>query len=107
LKRMELPLPYGEFPATRCALVECQPLTGRRHQLRRHMKHANHPIIGDTTHGKGPLNRALAEWLGVQRMWLHAHSLALTHPITGASVQMEAPTDVAWARWPKPVSEAT
>ncbi len=102
--RLELPLAYGEFPATRCALVECQPLTGRRHQLRRHLKHLNHPIIGDTTHGKGPLNRALAEWLGVQRMWLHARSLELAHPVTGATVQVEAPTDEAWARWPKPLS---
>jgi tRNA pseudouridine65 synthase len=104
VQRLELPLPYGEFPATRCALVECQPLTGRRHQLRRHLKHLNHPIIGDTTHGKGPLNRALAEWLRVQRMWLHARSLELAHPVTGATVQIEAPTDEAWARWPKPLS---
>ena len=104
VNRLELHLAYGEFPATRCALVECQPLTGRRHQLRRHLKHLNHPIIGDTTHGKGPLNRALAEWLGVQRMWLHARSLELAHPVTGATVQVEAPTDEAWARWPKPLS---
>lgn len=102
----ELPLPYGEFPATRFSLVELQPLTGRRHQLRRHLKHINHPIIGDTTHGKGPLNRALAEWLGVQRMWLHARSLGLTHPNTGAAMHIEAPTDGAWARWPSPDNRA-
>ena len=68
LERYELPLPYGGFPATRCALVELQPLTGRRHQLRRHTKHIAHPIIGDATHGKGPLNRAVAGHLGVQRL---------------------------------------
>ena len=77
LERHELPIPQGNFPATRCALVELLPLTGRRHQLRRHMKHIAHPIIGDATHGKGPLNRAVAEFLGVQRLWLHASSICL------------------------------
>jgi tRNA pseudouridine65 synthase len=99
LERYELPLPYGGFPATRCALVELQPLTGRRHQLRRHMKHIAHPIIGDATHGKGPLNRSIAEWLGVQRLWLHASSLALRHPVSGAALSLEAPRDPDWSCW--------
>lgn len=95
----ELPLPYGSFPATRCALVELQPLTGRRHQLRRHMKHIAHPIIGDATHGKGPLNRAVAELLGRQRLWLHALRLELPHPLSGAPLKIEAPCDQAWEAW--------
>lgn len=99
LERYELPLPYGGFPATRCALVELQPLTGRRHQLRRHMKHIAHPIIGDATHGKGPLNRAVAEWLGMQRLWLHASSLALRHPVSGDALALEALRDPDWSRW--------
>lgn len=96
LERYELPLPYGGFPATRCALVELQPLTGRRHQLRRHMKHIAHPIIGDATHGKGPLNRAVAGYLGVQRLWLHASSLALKHPVSGYTLRVAAPLDTTW-----------
>ncbi len=100
LARYALPLPYGGFPATRCALVELQPLTGRRHQLRRHLKHIAHPIIGDATHGKGPLNRAVAAWLGVQRLWLHASGLALAHPVSGHALRIEAPRDDDWARWP-------
>lgn len=99
LERCELPLPYGGFPATRCALVELQPLTGRRHQLRRHMKHIAHPIIGDATHGKGPLNRAVADWLGMQRLWLHASRLALRHPVSGDELALEAPRDPDWSRW--------
>jgi len=99
LERYELPLPYGGFPATRCALVELQPLTGRRHQLRRHMKHIAHPIIGDATHGKGPLNRAVAEHLGMQRLWLHAGSLALRHPVSGDALALQAPRDPDWSRW--------
>ncbi len=99
LERYELPLPYGGFPATRCALVELQPLTGRRHQLRRHMKHIAHPIIGDATHGKGPLNRSIAEWLGVQRLWLHASSLVLRHPVSGDALALAAPRDADWSLW--------
>jgi tRNA pseudouridine65 synthase len=99
LERYELSIPYGGFPATRCALVELQPLTGRRHQLRRHMKHIAHPIIGDATHGKGPLNRAVAEHLGMQRLWLHAGSLALRHPVSGDALALQAPRDPDWSRW--------
>lgn len=98
-ERYELPIPYSGFPTTRCALVELQPLTGRRHQLRRHMKHIAHPIIGDATHGKGPLNRSIAEWLGVQRLWLHAGLLVLNHPVSGAALALEAPCDADWSRW--------
>ena len=99
LAQGELPLPYGEFPATRFARVQLQPLTGRRHQLRRHMKHINHPIIGDTTHGKGPLNRAVAAFIGVQRLWLHAATLALQHPVIRKTLNIAADPGPEWALW--------
>ncbi|MEN9903668.1 MAG: tRNA pseudouridine synthase [Pseudomonadota bacterium] len=99
LARYELPLAQGNFPSTRCALVELKPVTGRRHQLRRHMKHIAHPIIGDATHGKGPLNRALAELLGLQRLWLHACRLELRHPVTGDDLLIEAKPDEEWNLW--------
>lgn len=99
LERYDLPLPQGKFPTTRCALVELEPLTGRRHQLRRHMKHLSHPIIGDATHGKGQLNRDLAALLGLQRLWLHAGSLALVHPVSGEALAIEAAPGPAWERW--------
>ena len=65
------------------SLVEAWPSTGRRHQIRRHLKHLSHPILGDATHGKGPVNRWWAQRLGLQRLWLHAAELALPHPISG------------------------
>lgn len=99
LARLTLPVPYGHHEQTRCALVALQPLTGRRHQLRRHMKHVSHPIIGDATHGKGPLNRTLASWLHMQRLWLHALRLEMRHPITGQPLVIEAPMGTEWARW--------
>lgn len=100
LQHYELPLPYGGFVTTRCALLELQPLTGRRHQLRRHLKHIAHPIIGDATHGKGPLNRALAPLTGGPRLWLHATALALRHPVHGKSLCIEAGTGPEWGLWP-------
>ena len=110
LERYELPLPQGGFAGTRCALLELQPLTGRRHQLRRHCKHMAHPIIGDATHGKGPLNRALAAFLGEQRLWLHATDLEMTHPVTGQRLRLQAtpgPEWRVWNRWSSPGARPT
>ena len=67
----------GRHPTSRYALVEIEPLTGRRHQIRRHFKHIAHPLVGDTTHGKGAHNRAVAQWLGTSRLWLHARRVEL------------------------------
>lgn len=94
LARLELPEPSPgadpRFATTRAALVEARPLTGRRHQIRRHLKHLAHPIIGDATHGKGPLNRWWAEHLGLQRLWLHAAELRLAHPYGGAPLVLSS-----------------
>ena len=67
----------GRHPSSRYALVAVEPLTGRRHQIRRHFKHIAHPLVGDTTHGKGAHNRAVAKHLGIDRLWLHAQWLEL------------------------------
>lgn len=99
LERYELPLPHGAFSTTRCARVELRPLTGRRHQLRRHLKHLAHPIIGDATHGKGALNRAVAALLGLQRLWLHAQVIELQHPASLQPLRIEAPAGPEWSRW--------
>lgn len=99
LARLTLPIPHGPHPGTRLAMVELQPLTGRRHQLRRHMKHIAHPIVGDATHGKGPLNRAVAQHLGLQRLWLHATTLCLTHPVTGLALALHVPPGPQWTVW--------
>jgi len=63
--------------SSRYALVRAQALQGRRHQIRRHFKHIAHPLVGDATHGKGAHNRAVARWLGVGRLWLHAEEIEL------------------------------
>ena len=104
-----LVLPIHTHPAhadTRLALVAVQPLSGRRHQIRRHFKALAHPLVGDATHGKGPLNRAVAAHLGVARLWLHAQSLQVTHPATGAALQLQAAPGPEWARWTTPAPPA-
>lgn len=80
----------GKHPTTRLSLVQAFPRTGRRHQIRRHLKHVAHPIIGDATHGKGPLNRWWAERLGFQRLWLHAHALQIAHPRSAEMLHITA-----------------
>ncbi len=85
----------GRHPSSRYALVEAEPLTGRRHQIRRHFKHIAHPLVGDSTHGKGAHNRAVAAWLGVARLWLHAAGVEL--PLEGGgSLRIEAPPGPEW-----------
>ena len=62
------------------SLVQLSPLTGRAHQLRRHMKHLNHPLIGDANYGRSALNRGFRERYGLNRLALHAHRIELPHP---------------------------
>lgn len=98
-RRLQLPLrTHPQHADTRLALVDVQPLSGRRHQIRRHFKALGHPLIGDATHGKGPLNRAVAAHLGMARLWLHAQALTLTHPATGARLQLQAAPGPQWQR---------
>jgi tRNA pseudouridine65 synthase len=91
LARVELPIPIDRYPAARYALVDLAPKTGRRHQLRRHLKHADHPIIGDTTYGKGNHNRLFRERYGATRLLLHAWRLEFAHPTDGSPLSITAP----------------
>ena len=79
---------------SRYALMEVEPLTGRRHQIRRHFKHIAHPLVGDTTHGKGAHNRAVAQWLGTQRLWLHCEWMEV--PVGEGVVRVVAPVGPEW-----------
>jgi tRNA pseudouridine65 synthase len=75
----------------RYALCEAQPLTGRLHQIRRHLKHIACPLIGDVNYGKGEHNRIFREQFGLHRLALHAFALQLPHPVTGLSLRLTAP----------------
>lgn len=91
LERVELPHRVDRYATSRYALVELEPLTGRRHQLRRHMKHIAHPIIGDATHGKGRHNRLFRDLYGCRRLLLAAVGLRLRHPAHGGFLDLRAP----------------
>lgn len=90
LATVELPVRVDRYPTSRYALVELEPETGRRHQLRRHLAHVSHPIVGDSTYGKGRHNRLFAERYGVRRLLLACVGLEFAHPVTGATVRIEA-----------------
>jgi tRNA pseudouridine65 synthase len=77
--------------AGRYALVEAVPVTGRLHQIRRHLKHVSCPIIGDVKYGKGEHNRHFRERYGLHRLALHATELAFDHPATGAPQRFFVP----------------
>lgn len=65
----------------RWSLIECFPLTGRQHQIRRHLKHLSHPIVGDVRFGKGDVNRYFRDTYSFTRMALHAASLSFEDKI--------------------------
>jgi len=90
LATVELPVRVDRYPTSRYALVELEPETGRRHQLRRHLAHVAHPIIGDSTYGKGRHNRLFAERFGVRRLLLACVQLEFRHPVTGEAVVVTA-----------------
>jgi 23S rRNA pseudouridine955/2504/2580 synthase len=73
-----------------CSLLELRLMTGRTHQIRVHLAHAGHPVLGDDKYGDFPLNRELAKQ-GVKRLMLHAASLAFKHPLSGAALAFRAP----------------
>lgn len=88
----ELELPSVGFETSRYALLRCRPDTGRFRQIRRHLKHVSHHMIGDTSHGDGRHNRHF-RMLGIHRMLLHAVRLAFPHPVTGDRIDVTAPLD--------------
>jgi tRNA pseudouridine65 synthase len=66
----------------RLSLVEARPKTGRRHQIRRHLRRINHPVAGDVRYGKGAENRSYRVDIGLYRLALHALELGFDHPTT-------------------------
>ncbi len=89
LAQTELPIAVGRYDSARYSLMALMPKTGRKHQLRRHMKHIFHPIVGDTTHGDSKHNQLFRQHFHCQRLMLHAATLTLPHP-KGSTLQIQA-----------------
>lgn len=100
-KRMatvELPFPVSRYPVARYSLVKLYPKTGRKHQLRRHMKHIFHPIVGDTKHGRGEHNTLFREKYACHRLLLHSNRISFTHPVRKEKLVIDATLDATWKR---------
>lgn len=94
LVQSEQPWPIGlRYPTARFSLLEAEPETGRRHQIRKHLAHINHPIINDKRHGDVKQNTYFWKTLGITRMLLHSARLAFEHPFRQEFVAIEAPLD--------------
>ncbi|KJG00274.1 tRNA pseudouridine(65) synthase TruC [Photobacterium angustum] len=96
LATVETDIAVGRYSTSRYCLVEMKPETGRKHQLRRHMHHLSHHIIGDVNHGDGRHNRMFREHYDCHRLMLHASRLQFDHPITGDSIDIRADIDETW-----------
>ncbi|KJF93026.1 pseudouridine synthase [Photobacterium angustum] len=96
LATVETDIAVGRYSTSRYCLVEMKPETGRKHQLRRHMHHLSHHIIGDVNHGDGRHNRMFREHYDCHRLMLHASRLQFDHPITGEAIDIRADIDETW-----------
>jgi tRNA pseudouridine65 synthase len=97
LQTVELPHAVSpRHPSSRYSLVRLMPQTGRKHQLRRHMAHISHPIVGDTTHGDGRHNRFFREHYDCQRLMLCHVGLTIRHPVHGFPLRLQVALDHQW-----------
>ncbi len=94
---LEIPYRVDKYPSSRYSWVELYPKTGRKHQLRKHLKHLSHPIIGDPKYGKSKHNQLFSTQFNSQRLLLAATSVAFTHPITNERLVINAEPDGVFA----------
>lgn len=86
-----LPYPVGKYPEARYSLVSAHPVTGRRHQIRRHFSNADHPIVGDAVHGDGKHNRLFRSLFNCYHLLLHASAIGFDHPLLRKRIRLMTP----------------
>lgn len=105
-QQASLPIKVGKFDSVRYSLIRVRPITGRRHQIRRHLAHLRHPIIGDINYGDNKQNPFFIEYFGFKRLMLIAKSLEFNHPVSNERIKISAPFDEQWqqvfdtCQWP-------
>ncbi|MDF2157858.1 pseudouridine synthase [Algoriphagus sp. CAU 1675] len=83
LETTEIPFDTtGRYPTSRYSLVMLKPETGRTHQIRRHLAHLRHYIIGDKKHGNNKQNQFFEKQFGLTKLLLHSYQLEFIHPVT-------------------------
>ncbi len=90
LNKFEIPDKIDRYPTSRFSLVEAIPKTGRKHQIRRHLRHLNHPIIGDVSHGDGLQNKYFENRFLKRRMYLCATELQFQHPFDNRNILIQS-----------------
>lgn len=98
LGRLEFPWPAAGFPTSRYTLLWIRPETGRWHQIRRHLAHIRHPVVGDTGHGDGKHNRLFRQHLNIHRLMLHASALSFHEPESGQPLSFALSPDDSFTR---------
>jgi tRNA pseudouridine65 synthase len=93
LAKAELDFSVGRYDKVRYSFVELKPKTGRKHQIRRHMKHISHHLLGDTKYGRGEHNKLIRKEFDCHRMLLHASELKLYHPYLKKDIVIKAGLD--------------
>ena len=95
---VELPVAIGRYATARYSLVACRPFHGRQHQIRLHLKHLRHPVIGDANYGDLAHNRFFRHTLGVGRLLLAATEIRFVHPYSEVALRIAAPLDAVFQR---------
>ena len=90
---VEVPIELGRYPQQRYALLLAEPESGRFRQIRKHLAHIHHPVIGDCQHGRSDHNRLYKQHFACHRMLLHAWRLDFRHPLSGEAMTLQAPLD--------------
>jgi tRNA pseudouridine65 synthase len=80
----------NDYPIVKYTVLEAYPKTGRMHQIRKHLKHVHHPIIGDTKYGDGKHNRAFREHFNIRRLLLHAQEITFTNPLNDQTMALSS-----------------
>lgn len=91
VSQVEIPYEVGPYEKSRYSLVMAKPLTGRRHQIRKHFAHIRHPVIGDTKYGDDDHNKLYKKAFQCGRLLLMASALGFDHPYTGERVEITCP----------------
>lgn len=96
LQNTEMQVALGPYEVSRYSLLKACPTTGRRHQIRKHLNHISHPIIGDTWYGDRDHNRYFANVMHLDKMFLHARCMKFKNPENGCELEIEAPLPEHW-----------
>ena len=101
LTKTEIPIPSHKFSTSRYSLIEGYPKTGRQHQIRKHLAHLRHYIIGDRKHGDNTQNKLFEAHFQMTTMLLHASEMTFKHPFSNEEVTIFAPLNSEFERMKK------